>query len=92
MATASGIGGDNSFGYKELFLDKDKTGKSLNETISDRFKEVNDRMKEAQADPGNPGKLMLVNMAMNSLQQTMSTTSQLINSMKSMTEGINRNI
>ena len=29
---------------------------------------------------------------MNALQQIMSTTTQLINSLKSMTEGINRNI
>jgi paraquat-inducible protein B len=90
MATP-GIGG-NSIGYKELFLDKQEGGKSLNETISDRFNDLNKAMKEAQSNPGDPAKLMVVNLAMNSLQQTMSTTSQLINSMKSMTEGINRNI
>lgn len=91
MAT-TGIGGGNSMGYKELFLDKTEGGKSLNETIADRFKEVNDRMKEAQASPGDPAKLMAVQLAMNSLQQVMSTTTQLINSLKTMTEGVNRNI
>jgi hypothetical protein len=35
---------------------------------------------------------MELQVAMNALQQIMSTTTQLINSLKSMTEGINRNI
>jgi hypothetical protein len=90
MATP-GIGG-NSIGYKELFLDKQEGGKSLNETISDRFNDMNAALKDVQSSPGDPAKLMKLQVAMNSLQQLMSTTTQLINSMKSMTEGINRNI
>jgi type III secretion apparatus needle protein len=92
MATASGIGGGNSMGYKELFLDKTEGGKSLNEIISDRFKDVNTALKAVQDNPGDPGMLMQLQVAMNSLQQIMSTTTQLINSLKTMTEGINRNI
>ena len=79
-------------GYKELFLDKTKDGKSLNEIISDRFEDVNKALKEVQDNPGDPAKLMELQMAMNALQQVMSTTTQLINSLKTMTEGINRNI
>ncbi len=79
-------------GYKELFLDKTKDGKSLNEIISDRFEDVNKALKEVQDNPGDPAKLMALQMAMNALQQIMSTTTQLINSLKTMTEGINRNI
>ena len=92
MSNLTGIGGGNSIGYKELFLDKTEGGKSLNETISDRFDDVNKALKDVQANPGDPAKLMTLQMAMNALQQVMSTTTQLINSLKSMTEGINRNI
>ncbi len=91
MATA-GIGGGNSMGYKELFLDKDKAGKSLNDAISDRFNDVNTALKAVKDNPGDPAKLMELQVAMNALQQVMSTTTQLINSLKTMTEGINRNI
>lgn len=90
--TTPGIGGGNSIGYKELFLDKNEGGKSLNEAISERFDEMQKQLKAVQADPGNAAKLMTLQVSMNSLQQIMSTTTQLINSMKSMTEGINRNI
>jgi type III secretion apparatus needle protein len=92
MSNLTGIGGGNSIGYKELFLDKSEGGKSLNEAISDRFDDVNKALKDVQANPGDPAKLMTLQMAMNALQQVMSTTTQLINSLKSMTEGINRNI
>ena len=92
MSNTSGIGGGNGIGYKELFLDKNEGGTSLNETISDRFKDVNAALKEVKDSPGDPSKLMELQVAMNSLQQIMSSTTQLINSLKSMTEGINRNI
>ena len=90
--TTPGIGGGNSFGYKELFLDKDAQGKSLNDTISDRFKEVTDAKNAMQANPQDPAKLMALQLAMNNLQQILSSTTQLMNSMKGMNEGINRNI
>jgi hypothetical protein len=92
MSNTSGIGGGNGIGYKELFLDKNEGGKSLNDTISDRFTDVNAALKEVKDNPGDPSKLMQLQVAMNSLQQIMSSTTQLINSLKSMTEGINRNI
>jgi hypothetical protein len=92
MTNTSGIGGGNSIGYKELFLDKGTGGKSLNESISDKFSDVTKALEAVKAEPGNPAKLMELNVAMNTLQQVMSSTTQLINSLKSMTEGINRNI
>ena len=93
MSTTPGIGGGNSIGYNELFNQKaTDTGRTLNETISDRFQDVNKALAEVQKSPGDPGKLMALQVAMNSLQQVMSTTTQLINSLKTMTEGINRNI
>lgn len=92
MSTTTGVGGGNSIGYKELFLDKNEGGQSLNETIAERFSQMQKQLKEVQDDPGNAAKLMTLQVSMNSLQQVMSTTTQLINSMKSMTEGINRNI
>jgi hypothetical protein len=91
MAT-TGIGGGNSMGYKELFLKTDDTGKSLNDAISDRFTDVNTALQAVKNNPGDPAKLMELQVAMNALQQVMSTTTQLINSLKTMTEGINRNI
>jgi len=93
MATTPGIGGGNSIGYDQLFNQKtEETGRTLNETISDRFKDVNSALADVQKNPGDPGKLMALQVAMNALQQVMSTTTQLINSLKTMTEGINRNI
>lgn len=92
MSNTSGIGGGNGIGYKELFLDKNEGGQSLNDTISDRFTQVKAALKEVKDNPGDPSKLMELQVAMNSLQQIMSSTTQLINSLKSMTEGINRNI
>ena len=93
MSTATGIGGGNSIGYNELFNQKaTDTGRTLNETISDRFQDVNKALAEVQKSPGDPGKLMALQVSMNALQQVMSTTTQLINSLKTMTEGINRNI
>ena len=35
---------------------------------------------------------MALQVSMNALQQVMSTTTQLVNSLKTMTEGVNRNI
>jgi hypothetical protein len=92
MATTPGIGGENSIGYKELFLDKNDKGQSLNDSISQRFDDVNKALDKAKNSNGNPAALMELQVAMNSLQQLMSTTTQLINGLKSMTEGINRNI
>lgn len=92
MSNTPGIGGGNSIGYKELFLDKNEGGKSLNDTISDRFNDVNSALEKVKANPGDPAALMELQVAMNALQQLMSTTTQLINSLKTMTEGINRNI
>jgi|GEM_PF-2262596 len=92
MSTTPGIGGGNSIGYNELFNQKANTGRTLNETISDRFQDVNKALAEVQKSPGDPAKLMALQVAMNALQQVMSTTTQLINSLKTMTEGINRNI
>ena len=92
MSNTPGIGGGSSIGYKELFLDKNEGGKSLNDTISDRFSEVNKALEKVKAKPGDPAALMELQVAMNALQQLMSTTTQLINSLKTMTEGINRNI
>ncbi len=91
MSNTPGIGGGNGIGYQKLFND-DGSGKSLNTIISERFKDVQDCLAKVQADPGNPAALMQLQVAMNSLQQIMSSTTQLINSLKSMTEGINRNI
>lgn len=106
MATTPGIGGGKSIGYKELFNNdteytytdpKDKTKTitvkgNLNDTISDRFQDVQDALAKVKAKPGDPAALMELQVAMNALQQVMSTTTQLINSLKTMTEGINRNI
>jgi hypothetical protein len=92
MSNTPAIGGGNSIGYKELFLDKNEGGKSLNDTISDRFNDVNAALEKVKANPGDPAALMELQVAMNALQQLMSTTTQLINSLKTMTEGINRNI
>ena len=86
------IGGGNSMGYRELFLDKEKDGKSLNDTISDRFNAVNDALEKVKAKPGDPAAMMELQVAMNALQQVMSSTTQLINSLKTMSEGITRNI
>ena len=92
MSNTPGIGGGNSIGYKELFLDTNEGGKSLNDTISDRFNDVNTALAKVKANPGDPAALMELQVAMNALQQLMSTTTQLVNSLKTMTEGINRNI
>lgn len=79
-------------GYKELFLDKAEGGKSLNDTISDRFNDVNKALEKVKAKPGDPAAMMELQVAMNALQQVMSSTTQLINSLKTMSEGITRNI
>ena len=93
MSTTPGIGVGNSIGYNEIFNQKaTDTGRTRNETISDRFIDVNKKLEEVQNSPGDPGKLMALQVSMNALQQVRSTTTQLINSLKTMTEGINRNI
>jgi type III secretion apparatus needle protein len=92
MSTTTGIGGGNSIGYKELFLDKNEGGKSLNDTISDRFQDVNAALEKVKSKPGDPAALMELQVAMNALQQFMSFTTQLIKALQTMTEGINRNI
>jgi hypothetical protein len=89
------VAGGKGMGYDDLFNDKDTTikdSKSLNDIISDRFKDVQDALDKVKAKPGDPAALMELQVAMNNLQQIMSTTTQLINSLKTMTEGINRNI
>jgi hypothetical protein len=90
--TTPGIGGGNSIGYEQLFNKTQDGGSSLNTIISDRFKDVSAQLAEVQKSPGDPAKLMALQVSMNALQQVMSTTTQLVNSLKTMTEGVNRNI
>ena len=92
--TTPGIGGGNSIGYKELFLDKSENGMSLNDNISQSFKDLQRDLAAVQdpANAGDPAKLMQLQVSMNKLQQLMSSTTQLINGLKNMADGINRNI
>ncbi|MFM8983296.1 MAG: hypothetical protein ACKOLA_10400 [Spartobacteria bacterium] len=92
MSSTTSIGGDNSFGYKELFLDAPEGGKSLNDAIAQSFKDVQEKLKEVQNDPGNSAKMMTLQVAMNALQQVISMTTQSVNSLKTQTEGAIRNI
>lgn len=92
MSSTTSIGGDNSFGYKELFLDAPEGGQSLNDAIAQSFKDVQAKLKEVQADPGNSAKMMTLQVAMNALQQVISMTTQSVNSLKTQTEGAVRNI
>ena len=78
-------------GYKELF-DSSGSGESGADAISNAYSSVQTALEAVKANPGDPSKLMELQMQMNTLQQLMSTFSQMINGLKSSTEGINRNI
>jgi t-SNARE complex subunit (syntaxin) len=78
-------------GYKELFTDSG-SGQSGSDAISAAYSSVQSALAEVKANPGDPSKLMELQMQMNTLQQLMSTFSQMIQGLKSSTEGINRNI
>ena len=78
-------------GYQQLFTDSG-SGQSGSDAISEAYSKVQSALAEVKANPGDPSKLMELQMQMNTLQQLMSTFTQLINGLKTSTEGINRNI
>lgn len=92
MSKTTGIGGGNSIGYDDLFNKRADGGKSLNDSISDAFSDVQKALDDVKKNPGDPAKMMQLQVAMNALQQVMSSTTQLVNALKTMSEGTIRNI
>jgi hypothetical protein len=82
----------NSFGYQDLIGEKGAGG--MGDRISGAYADVQDAMakiKEAK-NSGDPALLLDVQMKMNALTQILSTTTQMVNTLKTAVEGINRNI
>lgn len=92
MSSSASIGGNSSLGFSKLFLDAPEGGTSLNDAIARSFKDVQDKLKEVQDDPGNSAKMMTLQVAMNALQQVISMSTQAVNSLKTQTEATIRNI
>jgi len=78
-------------GYQQLFTDSG-SGQSGADAISQAYQSVQNALAAVKDHSGDPSKLMDLQMQMNQLQQLMSTFTQLINGLKTSTEGINRNI
>ena len=82
----------NSIGYNDLFNDTG-SGKSGSQAISDAYGDVQSALAEVKESKGGyPSKLMELQVQMNTLQQLLSSFTQLINGLKQSTDGINRNI
>ena len=78
-------------GYQQLFTDSG-SGQSGADAISQAYQSVQNALAAVKENQGDPSKLMELQMQMNSLQQLMSTFTQMIQGLKTSTEGINRNI
>lgn len=88
----SNIADGNSFGYEDMIGTKGSGG--MGDRISGAYQDVQDAMtaiKNAK-NSGDPALLMDLQMKMNALTQILSTTTQMINSLKQSIDGINRNI
>jgi hypothetical protein len=86
------ISDGNSFGYQDLIGKKGEGG--MGDRISGAYQDVmdaKDKLENAK-NSGDPALLMDLQMKMNALTQMLSTTTQMINSLKQSCEGINRNI
>jgi hypothetical protein len=66
----------------------------MGDRISGAYQDVQDAMTELKQakNSGDPALLMDLQLKMNSLMQAISTTTQMINSLKQAVDGINRNI
>lgn len=82
----------NSFGYSDLIGKKGEGG--MGDRISAAFDQVNDAMKKVQqaGSSGNPADLIDLQMKMNALTQILSTTTQMVNTLKTACESVNRNM
>ena len=80
-----------SIGYNDLFNDTG-SGQSGAQAISDAYSKVQNALDEVKHNQGDPSKLMELQVQMNTLQQLLSSFTQLINGLKQSTDGINRNI
>ena len=82
----------NSFGYQDLIGEKGKGG--IGDRISGAYADVQaamDKIKTA-TNSGDPALLMDLQMKMNALTQILSTSTQMVNALKTACEGSNRNI
>ena len=80
-----------SIGYNDLFNDTG-SGQSGAQAISDAYSKVQSALAQVKDNQGDPSKLMELQVQMNTLQQFLSSFTQLINGLKQSTDGINRNI
>lgn len=82
----------NSFGYQDLIGEKGAGG--MGDRISGAYADVQaamDAVKKA-ANSGDPALLMDLQMKMNALTQILSTSTQLVNALKTACESANRNM
>lgn len=97
MATTSNnidtsLTNSGSFGYQDLIGKKGEGG--MGDRISGAYSDVQaamDKIKTA-ANSGDPALLLDLQMKMNALTQILSTTTQMINSLKQACDGVNRNL
>jgi hypothetical protein len=86
------MSGGESFGYEDLI--GKKGGGGMGDRISGAYQDVKDAMEAIKkaGKSGDPAALMDLQLKMNALTQVLSTTTQMINSMKQACEGVNRNL
>jgi len=82
----------NSFGYQDLIGEKGSGG--MGDRIAAAYQQVDDALKQIKTagSAGNPADLVDLQMKMNSLTQVLSTTTQMVNTLKTSVEGILRNL
>lgn len=83
---------NTSLSYQDLIGRQGQGG--LGDRISGAYQDVQDALEAIKtgANAGDPGLLMDLQMKMNALTQSLSSTTQIINSLKSACQQINQNI